>query len=318
LRKVIISLTIVLMIITCTSFVKAAEVSAKLTPSSTTVKKGETFTVTASATCSDGINGFSTTIQYDKNVLELVNGALADSNKWSDYSKEENVTGSREISVLPTTRENITNADLYILTFKVKDDATIGNTIISAGSISIDDSRADDSVNIIDGELIAINVTEGGALTIGGQATLERIEIVTSPTKTTYQAGEKFSPSGMVIKAIYSDGTEKEVKDYKYSPSGELSTSSDKITITYTENQVTKTTTQNITVKSSTANKDGQNNSTNNVINNNTSSNTNKDNTTTNNSIADTGLEDNMGILFVVIAIIGISSYVQYKKYKNL
>ena len=48
--------------------------------------------------------------------------------------------------------------------------------------------------------------------------TVDSIEIATAPTKTVYRAGEKFDPAGMVVKAVYSDGSKKEVADYTFAP----------------------------------------------------------------------------------------------------
>ena len=42
-------------------------------------------------------------------------------------------------------------------------------------------------------------------------AILEKIEIVTPPTKLTYTEGESFEKNGMVVKATYSDGSSKEL-----------------------------------------------------------------------------------------------------------
>jgi len=301
-RKIVFCLVAIILLLSCITIVNAAEVSVRLNPSSTIVKKGETFTVTLSATCSDGIETVSTTIQYDRNVLELVNATVEDTEKWFNDKENEN------ISILSISRESITSADLYVMTFKVKDDAQIGNTQISAGTITIDSKAESNSISTIDGETVLINVSESGALSVGEQTTLTSIKIQTPPTKTIYNAGEKFNISGMVVKAVYSDGTEKEITDYKYSPSDELSTTSKRITITYTENGVTKTANQSITINSTDINKDG------NVVNNTVE---NKDNTTAKNEIADTGLEDNMGIMFAVLAIVGFISYIKYKKYKN-
>jgi len=302
LRKFIFSLTVIMMLVSCMSFANAAESSARLTTGTSSVKPGETFTVTLSATCSDGINTVSTTIDYDENVLELVNGAVTDSSKWINLGE------NKDISIFSNSRDNITYADLYLMTFKVKETAQLGNTIISAGTITIDSNAENNSISTIDGETVLINVSESGALSVGEQTTLTSIKIQTPPTKTIYNAGEKFNISGMVVKAVYSDGTEKEITDYKYSPSDELSTTSKRITITYTENGVTKTANQSITINSTDINKDG------NVVNNTVE---NKDNTTAKNEIADTGLEDNMGIMFAVLAIVGFISYIKYKKYKN-
>lgn len=301
--KILFSLTVIIMLISCISFVNAAEVSARLSTGTSTVKPGETFTVTLSATCSDGISTLSTVIDYDESVLELVNGVVSDTSKWTNLKENEN------IEIFKSGRDNITYGDLYVMTFKVKDTAQVGNTIISAGTITITSTADNNSISTIDGEMITINVSQDGALNIGGQTALENIKIEKAPNKITYGAGEKFSLSGMIIKAVYSDGTEKEITDYKYSPSDELEKTDTRITITYTENGVTKTANQNITVTSGDVNKDGEDNAINN---------TSKDNTVAKNEIVDTGLEDNMGIVFIALSIIGITSYIQYKRYNNI
>lgn len=47
--------------------------------------------------------------------------------------------------------------------------------------------------------------------------TLNSIIIMVNPNKTTYKVGESFEPSGMVVKANYSDNSQKEITDYTYS-----------------------------------------------------------------------------------------------------
>ena len=80
------------------------------------------------------------------------------------------------------------------------------------------------------------------------KAKLDSIEIKEAPTKTVYTEGEKFNKTGMKVIAKYSDGTTKEIKNYAYTPAGELKTTDKTITVSYTENEVTKTATQEITV----------------------------------------------------------------------
>ena len=80
------------------------------------------------------------------------------------------------------------------------------------------------------------------------QKTLESIKVTTAPTRTTYTEGEKFDKTGMKVIAKYSDGTTKEIKNYAYTPAGELKTTDTAITVSYTENELTKTATQEITV----------------------------------------------------------------------
>lgn len=43
---------------------------------------------------------------------------------------------------------------------------------------------------------------------------VKRIEITTPPTKTEYKAGDKFDPKGMVVTAVYEDGTSEPITNY--------------------------------------------------------------------------------------------------------
>jgi len=98
-----------------------------------------------------------------------------------------------------------------------------------------------------------ITVTYGGqtvdqAISVGA---VTGISVTTPPTKTSYDTGDLFDPTGMEVTASLSTGElsdpdtwTKVVTSYTYSPDGELSSSDDEVTITY----ATKTTTQAITV----------------------------------------------------------------------
>jgi len=81
-------------------------------------------------------------------------------------------------------------------------------------------------------------------------AELTEIKVTKEPTKTTYIAGEKFDPAGMVISAIYNDESTKELAttDWTYSPTDELKVSTRNITVTYKEGEIEKTVKQAITV----------------------------------------------------------------------
>lgn len=58
------------------------------------------------------------------------------------------------------------------------------------------------------------------------------IEVTTLPTKLVYEVGDKFDPTGMVVKKVYTDGTGASVLNYTYSPNGELEETDSKIKIT--------------------------------------------------------------------------------------
>ena len=77
---------------------------------------------------------------------------------------------------------------------------------------------------------------------------LKSIFVANPPDITDYYAEDYFDPTGMVVKAYYSDGSSQEITDYTYEPSGELTEQDETITITYTEEGITKKTYQDITV----------------------------------------------------------------------
>ncbi|MGE9972345.1 hypothetical protein, partial [Candidatus Pseudoscillospira sp. SGI.172] len=84
---------------------------------------------------------------------------------------------------------------------------------------------------------ITISYTEGSetktctqtitvnAVTPPAPATLTGISVKTAPTKVTYNEGESFDKTGMVIEATYSDSSKKDVTTYTYTPTGALTTS---------------------------------------------------------------------------------------------
>lgn len=69
---------------------------------------------------------------------------------------------------------------------------------------------------------------------------IDRNKIAKAPDKTKYKVGENFDKTGMVVKAIYSDGNSKEVTDYICMPEEQLEKETTEITIIYTEDTITK------------------------------------------------------------------------------
>ena len=70
-------------------------------------------------------------------------------------------------------------------------------------------------------------------ITVLPAALLDRIEVTTQPSKTTYTTDQTFSAAGMVVTAYYDNNTSKPVTDYTFSPTGPLSVSDTAITISY-------------------------------------------------------------------------------------
>lgn len=62
---------------------------------------------------------------------------------------------------------------------------------------------------------------------------LSGVEVATAPSKTNYSVGDVFNPAGMLVKAVYSNGTKVATEAYTYSPSGPLTSEDTHITIYY-------------------------------------------------------------------------------------
>lgn len=75
------------------------------------------------------------------------------------------------------------------------------------------------------------------------------VAVTHAPTKTTYNVGETFDPTGLVVTATYADGTTEDVTDgCTFSPTV-MAASTTAVTIKYQRAGVTVTTTQAVTVR---------------------------------------------------------------------
>lgn len=92
-------------------------------------------------------------------------------------------------------------------------------------------------------------VTGENMVTKPVNSTLTAIEVTTAPTKITYEEGEKFDATGMVVTAHYEDATlDRTVGEYVIDKTDALATTDTVVTISWTEKGVTKTATVQITV----------------------------------------------------------------------
>ena len=62
---------------------------------------------------------------------------------------------------------------------------------------------------------------------------VHHIEITTPPTKTVYKAGDKFEPAGMVVTAVYKDGTSEPITNYSIFHGDKLTKGQEYVTIQY-------------------------------------------------------------------------------------
>lgn len=68
---------------------------------------------------------------------------------------------------------------------------------------------------------------------------VDSLEIATPPTKTSYKAGEMFDPTGMVVRAVYTDLLKADLVKYTYAPNRELEVDDTEVTITFDGKSVT-------------------------------------------------------------------------------
>ena len=168
-RKKLIIITIIsILVLLNLSIVQAATTAtATLSTNKEKVKPGDTFTVTLSVKCEDGINGIDTTYSYDTDKLELVSASLKDSTNWSNLGSDNQVT------VICNSTSKITTADIYVLTFKLKDSVTTGTTAnISTTDILVDSDAATGSEQTV--KALKVSVTaEKESSNQGNQSTGE-------------------------------------------------------------------------------------------------------------------------------------------------
>ncbi len=79
----------------------------------------------------------------------------------------------------------------------------------------------------------AIELVGGEDALDSDEAYIISISVSKAPDKVNYLEGEIFDPAGMTVVAVYSDGTEKPIDDYKITPSGELALGDSEVYITY-------------------------------------------------------------------------------------
>lgn len=96
--------------------VYASTPNVTITLDKSEVEIGDTFEVTISASAEDAIDGLSSKIEYNENVLEKVSSELIDSDNWSDLDTFPNL-----VATWKTIGTEKTSADIYKITFKVKD-----------------------------------------------------------------------------------------------------------------------------------------------------------------------------------------------------
>lgn len=207
--------------------------------------------------------GMVITATYDDNSTSIVKNYSVSPVILSKDDTYVTIT-YREIGVTATTTQTITVKNLLkqiVITIPPEETAyEIGDTVNLSGMVLMAYYSDGSSKQVTDYDYspktissnsdteITISYTEDGItkttvqdVTVGNTPDLLKIEITEAPTKLTYKAGEYFDRTGMVVKAYFSDGTNRIITGYNYSPSGTLGKDDTIVTVSYTKKGITKT-----------------------------------------------------------------------------
>ncbi len=136
-KKIMLSIMAIGIMLFSINVVNAASGKADFKADKESIKAGETFTVTLFCECEDGINGIETSYNYDSSKLELISAEVANKN-WVDMS------GGRAniVEVICNTPEKIKSDNIYVLTFKAKENQETTVATISTGDIKVDSDNS--------------------------------------------------------------------------------------------------------------------------------------------------------------------------------
>lgn len=197
----VLSFILALILILTSTVVYGADESFKLKlaldTGKTTVQRGDTIKINVileSVNADGGIGGYTANFVFDETIFEGVN---IDNNGVILVSGADD-----ELEIL---KEGSVTKEIEL---KVKDDAIL-NKPTEIKLENIEGANYSSTTNTINGnsEPLSLTVTEEEQV----EKSLDRIEVIKNPNKIEYNEGEKFDPTGMVVVAYYTDGSEKTI-----------------------------------------------------------------------------------------------------------
>lgn len=152
-KKILVVNLLLIFIILIFSSAYAANENVNLNTSSDSAVEGKTFTVTIEASADNNITGLQCDLEYDTNKLSIQSKSAGTG--FSDLS------GTGEIAIVSTDSESLSKSGtLYTITFKVLEEAEIGETTISVKSVIlalINENSEQENANIED-DGVVINI----------------------------------------------------------------------------------------------------------------------------------------------------------------
>lgn len=157
---------IFVLIISLSISVFATSASVSLNANTSSSKVGETFTVTLSANCAEGINGLAgIKYSYDSEKLELIKSDVKDSNFI-------NMGSDNSIDLICNSSDKITSSDVYEFTFKIKDNVKLdSNATISISKFILDSDEATNSEVDIEARKIELSIGKDRVVSIKSNVT---------------------------------------------------------------------------------------------------------------------------------------------------
>lgn len=176
---------------------------------------------------------------------------LAEQGGKGDGGGSSVVLSKIEIATAPTKTTYLSGETFNTAGMVVNATYVIGSVPIATSEVtgySVSPTTLTDGVTSV-----TITYSEGGVTCSATQAVtvtpkVTKIAVTTNPTTTTYEYGDTFSTSGMVVTGTYTDGSTKAVSGYTCSPTALNTVGTQTITISYTENGVNVTTSISVTV----------------------------------------------------------------------
>lgn len=183
------------------------------------VKGVKAGTATITATAKDGSKKKATCKVTVKAASTPTPTPTPDPGPGPTPTPAEKTLDSIEVTTAPAKTEYIAGEKLDLagmaVTAKYSDnttkvlEASAYTTTPAAGTV-LTTTRRSVSVRYTEGNVTKTATTP---ITVKG---VTAISIKTQPTKLTYEEGEKFDPAGMMVEAVLSDETTKEITDYTY------------------------------------------------------------------------------------------------------
>jgi len=210
----------------------------------------EDFTLTNCKLDGDNIVIDVSKLCENKEVIVKINeGNAKDTVYTLKYTVKENPVKSIKVTTPPTVvnyaEGQAFNKDGMVVTATYADDTEeiiTDYTILNGKELLLDQAEVKVQYN---GNS---NIVTTQAITVE-EKVLESLEITVPAKKTKdYISGQSFNRTGMIVTALYNNGTSKRITDYQIEDGKVLNKNQTSVTISYTENGVTKTVTQEINV----------------------------------------------------------------------